>query len=406
MPHLNYLAFGLPIILLLIAVEYRLSLRRNRQYFTYGGSIVNLSIGIADRLLNVFTYGLYYAFFKYLYEHFALFSFEQGLFTWIILFVLTDFLWYWYHRLGHEINLFWAVHIVHHQSDEFNFTVSARITVFQAFVRTLFWALMPLLGFSAEMIMSILLIHGVYPFFVHTQTIGKLGWLEYVLVTPSHHKLHHASNPEYLDKNYGDVLIIWDKLFGTYVEETVEPVFGLTQPLNSYSFLWQHFHYWLELREAMRQAPTWWAKCKVLWGAPKDLHPQTRDVVERQFLKHQKPEAPIRPLRSYINFQMVVSLAMLFFFVLLAFYIPLPIKILIAAWLLITLINCGAILEQRRWIFYLEYGRFMLSIWLLYYCIPHVAVLFVGMVAVFLVGCSFSILERKYLHLIYKPLTS
>jgi sterol desaturase/sphingolipid hydroxylase (fatty acid hydroxylase superfamily) len=160
----------------------------------------------------------------------------------LALFIATDFVWYWYHRLAHTINIFWCVHVVHHQSEDFNYTVSARITVLQAFVRTGFWSVLPLAGFSAEMITSILLVHEVYPFFVHTQLIGKMGILEHIIVTPSHHRVHHACNDEYLDKNYGDVLIIWDKLFGTFVEEKAPPVYGLTKQLGSQSFLWQHFH--------------------------------------------------------------------------------------------------------------------------------------------------------------------
>ncbi len=133
--------------------------------------------------------------------------------------------------------------MVHHQSDDFNYTVSTRITIFQAVARGLFWSVLPLLGFPPDMIAVFLIIHGVYPFFTHTQLVGKLGWLEYVFVTPSHHRVHHSSNPEYLDKNYGDILIIWDKLLGTFAEEKEEPKYGLTKPLNSYSFLWQHFHF-------------------------------------------------------------------------------------------------------------------------------------------------------------------
>ena len=138
--------------------------------------------------------------------------------TWFLLFLATDLVWYWYHRLAHEINVFWAAHVVHHQSENFNYTVSARITVFQSVVRCMFWCILPLLGFPAIMVSTFLIIHGMYPFFIHTQALGRWGWFEKILVTPTHHSLHHASNPEYLDKNYGDVLIIWDKIFGTFVQ--------------------------------------------------------------------------------------------------------------------------------------------------------------------------------------------
>jgi alkylglycerol monooxygenase len=178
-----------------------------------------MNVGVAERLIDLFTAGAFYYFYAYLYEHFALFDIEEGVLLWIALILATDFVWYWYHRMGHEINLFWGFHVVHHTSEEFNYTAGTRITIFQAVLRTGCWAVLPIIGFPPGMITTMLIIHGLYPFFTHTQLIGKLGILEYVLVTPSHHRVHHASNEKYLDKNYGDMFIIWDKLFGTFAQE-------------------------------------------------------------------------------------------------------------------------------------------------------------------------------------------
>ena len=236
--HLNYLAFGVPLFTGLMLLEYYWSKKRQRKgIFRFHETVANLNVGIAERLSDLFVAGVFYFLFDWLNKHVALFSIRSGPVTWIFLFLLTDLLWYWYHRFGHEINLFWGAHVVHHQSEDFNYSVSARITVFQAAARCLFWSVLPLIGFPAEMITVFLLVHGTYPFFTHTQMIGRLGWLEYVLVTPSHHRVHHSSNPQYLDKNYGDVLIIWDKLFGTFAGEEETPVYGLTKPLGSSSFL-------------------------------------------------------------------------------------------------------------------------------------------------------------------------
>ena len=135
----------------------------------------------------------------------------------------TDFVWYWYHRLGHEVNIFWGAHIVHHQSEEFNFTVAARITTLQAIVRNVFWCILPFIGFHPNLVMTILVVHGVYSFFTHTQILEKQKWLEYIFITPSLHGVHHASDEKYLDKNYGDVFVFWDKLFGTFQKEEEKP---------------------------------------------------------------------------------------------------------------------------------------------------------------------------------------
>lgn len=206
---LNYLGFAVPMFILFIGIEYYYSKRKGKNFFQYAESVANLNVGIAERLLDVFMTGLFFFVFVYIHHHFAIFDIKAGVFTWILLFLLTDLVWYWYHRLAHEINAFWAVHVVHHQSEDFNYTVSARITVFQAIVRCMFWSVLPLIGFPPLMISVFLLIHGLYPFFIHTQVLGKWGWFEKILVTPTHHGIHHASNPEYLDKNYGDVFIIW-----------------------------------------------------------------------------------------------------------------------------------------------------------------------------------------------------
>src|SRR6201991_484612 len=246
---INMLALAVPFFVFFMALEFFIARQKKKNYFNLHHSIANISVGIAERLLDVWVTGLFFFIYDYLQQHIGLFTIHPGILLWIVLLLCTDFLWYWYHRLAHEVNLFWAVHVVHHQSEDFNYTVSARITVFQAAVRCLFWCALPLIGFPPGMIAIFLLIHGLYPFFIHTQMLGKWGWFENILVTPTHHGIHHASNPEYLDKNYGDVLIIWDKLFGTFAREKkeVEIVYGLTKPLNSHSFLWQHFHFPLEV---------------------------------------------------------------------------------------------------------------------------------------------------------------
>ncbi|MDR2272907.1 MAG: sterol desaturase family protein, partial [Sphingobacterium sp.] len=231
---LNFLAFIIPLFLILMVLEYWYSLKKQKRFYSFDESISNLNVGIVERMCDMFSVSLFYFFFVWVYQNFAIFHIEANVWTWVILFLFTDFLWYWYHRYSHEINLLWAAHVVHHQSEDYNFTVAARITIFQAVFRSLFWAFIPLLGFPPFMMTAILLIHGVYPFFSHTQTVGNLGILERIFVTPSHHRVHHSSNELYLDKNYGDILIIWDKLFGTFIsEQKDEPcVYGLTKPIH------------------------------------------------------------------------------------------------------------------------------------------------------------------------------
>ncbi len=342
----------------MMILEWQIARKRGLgALFSFGDSIANINVGIAERLADLGTTGLFYAFFLWLYEHCRLFSFEPSWWSYILLFLATDFVWYWYHRLGHRVAILWAAHGVHHQSDDFNFTVSARITVFQAAIRSLFWAVLPVLGFHPGAITVMLLLHGLYPFFTHTQLIGKLGFLEYFLVTPSHHRVHHSSNPEYLDTNYGDVLIIWDKLFGTFAAEQTRPVYGLTKPLNSYSFLWQHFHFFLEIGIAVKRARGLRQKLGVVFGTPDGIDPLIRTALERKLLRRESNRFISAGLRQYILLQTALSIVLLFAILLSADHLA-PLQLALgAAFIILSLISTGAMLEQRRWVFALDVGR-------------------------------------------------
>ena len=364
---INILGFAIPLFVGLILLEYFVTKKKGLHYFNLHSSIANISIGIAERLADVFVAGIFYYIYNTIQIKYGLFHISSNVFVWIALFLATDFIWYWYHRLGHEINLFWMAHIVHHQSEDYNLTVSARITVLQAIFRHGFWLVLPFIGFPAGMITVMLLIHGLYPFFVHTRLVGNLGILEYVFVTPSHHRVHHASNEKYLDKNYGDVLIVWDKLFGTFVKEEEEPVYGLTKPLNSYSFLWQHFHYFIELWLAVKSAQVFKEKVKIIFGSPEKLDPSLRQQAETIFeIKQSKVEID-KPLNKYVVWQMIVLLFSLFVFILFERYFSVNIKIAFSLLTLLTLINCGAIMEQKRWVFYMEYIRMAVILYLPFY---------------------------------------
>jgi sterol desaturase/sphingolipid hydroxylase (fatty acid hydroxylase superfamily) len=358
---LNWMASAIPLFLFFIVWEYFASKRKGHDYFHFSESIANLNVGIGERLSDLCTTGLFYFVFDYVYRHYALLAIKPTVITWFFLFLLTDFLWYWYHRFAHTINLFWSAHIVHHQSEDFNYTVSTRITVFQAIIRCAFWSTMPLVGFPPQMIVIFLLIHGAYPFFTHTQTIGKLGWLEYIFVTPSHHRVHHASNTEYLDKNYGDILIVWDKMFGTFVKETVQPKFGLTSSLNSYSFLWQHFHYFLELIIAVKREKKLSNKIKLVFGKPELIDTRIRLSLERKLLKRQLT-SPTKEVKQYILFQTVFTLVTLFLLVLLEHYLTSTQLCIAALFIVTSIINTGALLEKQHWIIYLEIVRLTLLI--------------------------------------------
>jgi alkylglycerol monooxygenase len=358
---MNYLAFAIPGFFLFLYLEFALAARLKKSHvFKYESSISNLSIGIAERLLNLFIAGSFYELFNYVHQHYALFAIPNTWWVWLVLILATDLVWYWYHRLGHEVNFFWAAHIVHHQSEEFNLTVSARITTFQALIRGIFWCALPFVGFDPLMVVVILTVHGAYSFFTHTQLIPKLGWLEHILITPSLHGVHHASNDKYLDKNYGDVFVFWDKLFGTFQSEEEKPTYGLTHPIKSYSFLWQHFHYYLELIEAARRVKGVGNKFRVVFGHPSLLDQDIRPVLEKRYGKQKVKESYRFKFKQYLNAQILIAIVILTFTTAFFNYLGPVDKLFLVLFTLLTLINCGALIEQMRWIYYLECFRLMI----------------------------------------------
>ncbi|WP_231424445.1 sterol desaturase family protein [Pedobacter sp. Leaf250] len=365
---LNYLAFAIPAFFLFVFIEYKIAQNQKKaNVFKYESTVANFSIGIAERLLNLFIAASFYQVYDLVYRNYALFDISSAWYVWVLILLATDFVWYWYHRLGHEINFLWAAHIVHHQSEEFNLSAAARITTFQAVFRNVFWCVLPFIGFHPTMIITILLVHGAYSFFTHTQMVGKLGWLENIFITPSLHGVHHASDEKYLDKNYGDVFVFWDKLFGTFQKEEEAPKYGLTHPLKSYSFLWQHFHYYLEIGEAYKRATGFKAKWNAIFGSPAMMDQNIRPILERKFHQNKVKQKSNKHFRIYLNIQLITVVAMLTGLTLYFNQIDTLGHTAILLFILITLINIGALLEQRKWIYYLECFRLILILAYVFY---------------------------------------
>lgn len=400
---LNLLAFAIPFFFLLMLAEYWYSVHKRLRLFSFEEAIANVNVGIVERMCDLLTTGVFYFFFVWVYENFALFNIETNWITWVILFLITDLLWYWYHRFGHEVSLLWSAHVVHHQSEDFNFTVAARITVFQAAFRSLFWAVIPLMGFAPEMTTSILLIHGIYPFFTHTQTINKLGFFEKFMVTPSHHRVHHSSNEEYLDKNYGDVLIIWDKLFGTFKAEdpNIKPIYGITTPLKSHSFLWQHFHFLLEMGVALKRAKGFKNKWLIIFGKPELIDANIRKEIEEKILSTNKTSVKSDILIRLITTKTLVTISLLFVFLLFGHEQSGYQLFIGSLYLLTSVINTGAMLEQKKWLFHIECLR---MIWLCAYISLLLPYVWYGIIVLLLIGLVI-IYYNKLKHTYYRFLS-
>ena len=204
-----------PIFLICVAIEFF----KARQYYSIKDSLNNAVLALLHQGSDAITLILLMPFFNWFHQ-FAVFDIPFSISSLLVGFLLQDFLYYWFHRASHNIHWFWLAHVVHHSSKHMNFTTAFRQSLLYPLVGMwLFWLPMILLGFAPAIVFAIVALNLAFQFFVHTQTIGNLGWLEKVFNTPTHHRIHHATNAPYIDKNYAGVLIIWDKLFGTFVEE-------------------------------------------------------------------------------------------------------------------------------------------------------------------------------------------
>jgi len=265
------LKFAIPLYTLVIGVEIFYSYWHEKKYYSTKGIISNIYLSALNFSLDLLIRGVGVAVLWFFYE----FKFTEinrtlhPVLYWSALLIGQDFLFYWLHRVDHYCRFFWAVHITHHSSEEFNFTVGFRSSVFQPLYRFIYYIPLSLVGFQPFDILLMYAATQISGILIHTKTVGKLGFLELFLSTPSHHRVHHASNIKYLDKNMGMVFIIWDRLFGTFQKEEEEVVYGLTSNLKSYNPLKMVFHEWKNIYTDLRQkqAPLK-AKFMYVFGPP------------------------------------------------------------------------------------------------------------------------------------------
>ena len=271
----NVLLYAIPGFVLLIVVEALYAYWKGRFNFRSMDTISSLSSGSTNTLKSILGLTLVIISYDWVYEHVALLHIETTWLVYVLSFIAIDFASYWSHRLAHSINLFWNRHVIHHSSEEFNLAVALRQTI-SSFVSLGFIFLFPaaLLGLPPKVIAVIAPLHLFAQFWYHTIHIGKLGWLEYIIVTPSQHRVHHAINPIYLDKNLSAIFCVWDRVFGTFQEELDEEpcVYGVTRQVNTWNPIKINFqHLWLLIKDAWR-AESWWDKARI-WFMPTGWRP-------------------------------------------------------------------------------------------------------------------------------------
>jgi len=267
---MNYVTPAIPFFILAMALEFGFGQLRGRQTYRLNDTLNSLQMGIISRLMGLLRLGFSGLVFGYLMKVLGVNQLPtDSPWLWIIAFIAYDCCYYWKHRFGHQWRIMWASHVAHHQSEEFNLSTALRQTGTD-YIGFVFYLPLYLAGVPAVVIVTVGSLNLIYQFWVHTEHIRRLGPIEWVMVTPSNHRVHHARNPGYIDKNYGGVFIIWDRLFGTFEDERVdEPCrYGITHALHSWNPVWANLHVWHETALISLQTRRWQDKIAVWFKGP------------------------------------------------------------------------------------------------------------------------------------------
>lgn len=362
----RYIALAVPFFFVLIALELIVARARRRSVYRLADAIADLGCGMSQQVALIFLAGSVIAGYTWVYEHLRLVTWESPVAPWIIATIGVDFLFYWWHRLSHGVNLLWAGHVIHHQSEDYNLAVALRQAIFTSYTSQLFYVALAFLGVPPLVFVACNAISTLYQFWIHTRLVGKLPWLDGWLNTPSNHRVHHAINPRYLDKNHGAITVIWDRLFGTFQREDEEPVYGVVKPFTSFNPLWAQVEPFVALGKLSLAAPRWADKVWVWFASPAWTPagvPPYPGIEDRSYLARAKYDVPSSKARSaYVMVQFgtaVLATAALMF---LQATLPRAVLATGAVLVVTTLVTSGGLLESKPWAPPLEAARLLAAV--------------------------------------------
>jgi alkylglycerol monooxygenase len=259
---------AIPLFALTIGLEFWYDLRKQAGRYSRKDMWTNIALGFVSAAFGA-LFGIVLTFFYTLLYDLAPFKMQMNIWwPWAVLVLADDFAYYWFHRFSHESRILWNLHVVHHSSEHFNLSVAVRQSWFGNLANWIFYIPLGFLGFP---LWAFVTVHGfnlIYQYWIHTPFIKSTGALEHIMNTPAHHRVHHAVNDIYLDKNYAGIFIIWDRMFGTFQQETEEPRYGIIKPIKSFNWVWINTHAWVEMFEAMRERKTLLGKLRCIFASP------------------------------------------------------------------------------------------------------------------------------------------
>ena len=258
---------AIPAFIFLMVMEAVADAVMRRDMYEPNDTAASLTMGMGNVVAGLLSKGMVFALFTWVHK-FAFFAIGYQWWAWVLAFFADDFSYYWFHRTSHECRFFWASHVVHHSSQHYNLSTALRQTWTGGFFGFVFWLWMPLVGFQPIMVFTMQAVSLLYQFWIHTEFVHRLGPLELVMNTPSHHRVHHSTNPQYIDRNHAGILIIWDRMFGSFEPEQEHCTYGLTTNINTFNPLRVAFHEWVAIGLDLRSARTWRERLVAVFGNP------------------------------------------------------------------------------------------------------------------------------------------
>lgn len=351
--------YAFPVFMLTMAIEAWLLHRRGRPGYDVPDALTSLHAGVLSQVAGVFTKLLTFAIYVAVYKQFAIGSWPtDNWLVWAAALIAYDFGYYWAHRLGHEVGIMWAAHNVHHSSEHFNLSTALRQSSTGGLFGWVVYLPLAVLGLPPMMLAIVGLTNLLYQYWVHTELIGRLGWLEYVLVTPSNHRVHHGQNEYCIDRNYGGMFIVWDRLFGTYADERAdEPVvYGVRKALGSYDPVWANLHHYAELAKEARATPGWRGKLMVWLAPPGGWHDEKVQPFRPERFVRFETQTPADVKRYAIVHYVALVLMLAHFLMVQAGLGPGP-RLAYAGIILASAVAMGGLLQGARWAFRAEAMR-------------------------------------------------
>lgn len=365
--NINPVVLAIPFYFILIGIELLAEQFQRSKEYRLNDALTNISCGIGQQTVGVFLKIFTIGIFEWIRYNFAIAQIPVNWMSFVVLFILYDMAYYWAHRMSHEINLFWnGGHVVHHQSEDYNLSVALRQGWFQVIFTFPFSLPLAFAGFDTTQFLLVSGLNTVYQFWIHTEKIDKLGFLEWFMNTPSHHRVHHGRNPKYIDKNHAGVFIVWDRMFGTFQVEEERPVYGITTPTASWNPIWVQFKGLAGVWEHLQNTQGIGNKLKVLfykpgWRTAEQGGYFSPPEVDRNHYTKFKTNVP-NSVNWYVFLQYLMTLGGSAFFAFNQEKMDLGLKIVSALLVCWAILNAGGLFENRKWIYQLEYVRVFVTI--------------------------------------------